>query len=57
MKLTDEEIMVLSRSLYWYWDKLTNTDEQMKELLEKMPLNRVLELVTGSGELNYEVNE
>ena len=35
MKLTDEEIMVLSRSLYWYWDKLTNiggaTEEQNNE--------------------------
>ena len=27
MKLNDEEIMVLARSLYWYWDKLTNTGE------------------------------
>ena len=27
MKLNDEEIMVLSRSLYLYWDKLTNTGE------------------------------
>lgn len=27
MILKDEEIMVLARSLYWYWDKLTNTGE------------------------------
>lgn len=43
-------------TLYWEIpDEIT--EEQMKELLEKLPLNRVLELVTGSGDIKYEVNE
>ena len=43
-------------TLYWEIpDELT--DEQMIELLQKMPLNRVLELVTDSTDLTYEVNE
>jgi hypothetical protein len=43
-------------TLYWEIpDELTN--EEMIELLEKLPLNRVLELVTGSIDLTYEVNE
>jgi hypothetical protein len=43
-------------TLYWEIpDELTN--EEMIELLQKLPLNRVLELVTGSIDLTYEVNE
>jgi hypothetical protein len=43
-------------TLYWEIpDELT--EEQMIELLQQLPLNRVLELVTGSLDLNYEVNE
>lgn len=43
-------------TLYWEVpDEIT--EEQMIELLQKLPLNRVLELVTGSGDLTYEVNK
>lgn len=43
-------------TLYWEIpDELT--EQEMIELLEKLPLNRVLELVTGSIDLTYEVNE
>lgn len=43
-------------TLYWEIpDELT--EQEMIELLEKLPLNRVLELVTGSIDLTYEVND
>lgn len=43
-------------TLYWEIpDSLS--EEQMIEVLERLPLERVLELVTGSGELTFEVNE